>query len=146
MSAVNILSLQSGDSKLLALVLEILGVRDLDRSISLPIDLVVDGHLPVQVHRREYQWFVSGTVATEISSCEVEVLSHLVSESSGRWGSLVSVMSYEEDKDMLVLWKRVSCFTCRKDLELSISLFLTDLAFWRAKASVAGCTGRESFP
>ncbi|ALJ56423.1 hypothetical protein AMD24_00235 [Candidatus Xiphinematobacter sp. Idaho Grape] len=143
--AVNIVSSQSGDFRLLALVLEILGVKELDRSVPLPVDLIVDGHLPVQVCRHKRQWFVSGTIATEISSCEGKALFHLVNEASKTWNSLVGIMSYEKDKDMLVLWTQVSCLAHRKDLELSISLFLKDLKFWRAEADGAGCTGRDSF-
>jgi hypothetical protein len=142
---VNTASPQSEDSRLLALVLEVLGVKKLDGSIPLPIDLVVDGHLPVQVRRHKCQWFVSGTVATEISSCAGEALSYLVGEASKAWGSLVGIMSYEKDKDMLILWRQVPCFAHRKDLESNISLFLTDLEFWRAEAAGAGCTGRDSF-
>ena len=144
-SVMDIASPQNGDSRLLTLVLEILGVKKLDGGIPLPIDLIVDGHLPVQLHRHKRQWFVSGTVATEISSCETKALSYLVSEASKVWGSLVSIMSYEKDKDMLILWRQVPYFVHRKDLESNISLFLADLEFWRAEAARAGCTGRDSF-
>ncbi|QQY09664.1 MAG: type III secretion system chaperone [Candidatus Xiphinematobacter sp.] len=143
--SVNSISLQSADSELLVLLLKILGVKKPDGSLLLPINLIVDGRLPIQVHRHKSRWFISGAVATEVSNCEGKVLSYLVSEASRVWDTLVSIMSYEKDKDMLILWRRVPRLVHQKDLESSISLFLKELEFWRAEATRAGCTGRDSF-
>lgn len=138
-------SSQSRDSQFLRLVLEVLGMQQPDRSLPLPVDLIVNGHLAVQVHRHRQHWIISGLIASEISNCDGAALFHFMSQISSVWGDLVSIVSYEKDRDTLILWRELPYLIHRENLESDISLFLKDLEFWRAEAAEAGCVGRDRF-
>ena len=138
---------QSKDASLLTLILQVLGIeRPEGTTPPLPVDLIVDGHLPVQICQLKGRWFVSGVIGTEISSCEEEALASLLSCASSMWGVLEGTISYEKSRDILILWREVSDLKDQEELEPNISRFLEELEFWRTQAADVGCTGRDIFP
>lgn len=136
-------SSRSEDRKFLTLLLEVLGVKNPGGNIHLPIDLIVDGYLAIQVYRHRQQWIISGIIAREISHCEDAALSQLMSHASRDYGD-PSIMSYEKSRDALILWRTIQ-HRHQENLESDIDLFLKELEFWRREATEAGCVGRDSF-
>ncbi len=138
------LSSQSEESEFLTLVLQMLGV-DQPEGISPPVDLIIGGKLPVRISQLRNQWFLIGTIATEILKCEEGPLLSLLEQASSMWGTLEGTFCYEKKEDILVLWRNISGLK-EQELDPMISRFLEELEFWRTEAFTAGYTGREVFP
>lgn len=137
---------RSDDSSFLALVLQVLGVEKPEGTLSLPVSLIIDSHLPVEVSQLRHRWFVSGTIGTEISKCEEDAVVSVLARASGMWGALGGTICYEKNADILLLWREISHFKHREELEPIMSRFLEELEFWRTEAAEARCTGRDVFP
>lgn len=136
----------SKDNAYLTLVLQVLGVEKPEGIQSLPVNLIINGHLPVQVCQLKGQWFLCGTIARELSQCDEEALPLLLDRASAVWGTLEGNFSYEQAEDSFFLWKNISEFSTHEELEAVVNVFLKELEFWRTEAAHAGCTGRDIFP
>lgn len=138
------LSSPSEEPAFINLILRMLGV-DQPEGISLPVDLIIGGKLPIRICQLKNQWFLIGTIAVEISKCDEGPLLALLQQASSMWGTLEGTFCYEKKEDILVLWENISGLK-EQELDPMISRFLEELEFWRTEAFTAGYTGREIFP
>jgi hypothetical protein len=134
------------DSTYIGIVLEVLGVEKPEGRTSLPVDLLIDGQLPVRVSQNKKQWIISGTIAREGSRSEEEALGKIIERANELWGKLVGTISYEKREDILILWKDITEYKSKEELEPMMNRFLEELEYWRMEAANAGCTGKDIFP
>lgn len=135
---------KSTETSFLTSLLQVLGVEKPEGALSLPVDLVVNGKLPIRIFRLGSRWFLFGTIAQKLSQCKKEALLSLLDRASGIWGTLEGNFSYEKVEDSFFLWKEISKLEIEA-LEPLCDRFLAELEFWRTQAVHAGCTVQDIF-